>query len=1209
MDPAGIRELLLLRHYTCCPHPFERAARELPYKVRVYPVYASIPWLPLSERLTQRVSRASEGYAGLLQYDALIIAGIDLESCSERDIQHIRSAVERGLPIIVCGGLFGLGQSYRLWHDLEPVLPARVPAVQPAACADEIIAGGPHPLLDGLPRSFGRPRAVHPVEPASDARVLAAAGGRPILVASERFGGRQLMLAVADSAGMPWAAPDAATFFAHPFHPALVGQCLSWLMGARPPLRFEDLEVDEREADRTVVRVRAAQEVRLTGARCRLVLSAVDEGRLAAGGDCVAGEKVAESVRPIGELAQDERFEIRDPAPGASCGVYDVELRLEVDDPPPQRPAEAFAMAPPPRWSNWKGPAVDVRRFRVRFADRRRSRVFVPGCTSAVRAGDSWSVRVRHPAACEAGFEVTDPSGRSVGAARGAGMAAEHELAWRVPPLTDGDYAVAIRIRMADGSEEQFRRTLRIVAPPDPAAGFQLVGHFATGYSDEEELRGRVDDYLDAYGLDTISIGCMRSAGQMMDPDAEPADEVRRVRRLDAIVAGAGRNLWNDFDSPLSVLATHGASRTYAPTEPCVHAAGYGSAVRARIEPMLRLQEQRAGLISTEIIDEPHLYPSNVCRCDVCLRLYRERFGEEMPRWEDLAGDRTIRRWRFFEWLLDYTTRAFETTARVKRELAPALHLHHTAIDRLHTSDLVFNGMHRWARHGDELYMACYPWSYLNWRGGRELPHSQTHWISAWIRSLATRYDISWGVFMELWEHDVPNRRLPEYWSVGQFYALLAAGAIRLDTFLASFEAEVFGISFERLREFGREVNRIRPFFPLLAPSRRPQARMAFLNPWCQWVMDPQPLELPAGHEGYGYYRRYAFPFDRLYPNENRRMMAYELCTRAFPDLDQVEEQLFGESDERYDAVVVSDCRFLARRTMERIEALVRGGCVLVCDCDPDRDEAGASTGFLARLCRGKAESEGRLVPGLDYATYRAGEGRVVRLSRSIQEAYAEAVEGGRIGIRDRMEEGLRGLLAREGRHPRWSSSCADLDPGLRLLSGTGLVAVANVVPERRSGSVVLRDLPFEADVAVNLTTGEILELWVGRDSVRFDVGLDGYRGALVALFSSQPASLGLRLPAKPVAAGGEVRFEVELVTRDRRAAAGTFCLDVAVVDPDGRTHRALGGPLTATDGQGAIARTMPVNAACGDWTVTVRDPVFGLSAGGGFRVDGRGTP
>ena len=99
MDPAGIRELYLLRPYTRNPYQVEFACRGLPYKTRVHPVFSINPWLPLSEPLPQRVSRRSEGYAGWLQYDCAVLAGTDLQSASERDVRNVRSAVEAVRPL------------------------------------------------------------------------------------------------------------------------------------------------------------------------------------------------------------------------------------------------------------------------------------------------------------------------------------------------------------------------------------------------------------------------------------------------------------------------------------------------------------------------------------------------------------------------------------------------------------------------------------------------------------------------------------------------------------------------------------------------------------------------------------------------------------------------------------------------------------------------------------------------------------------------------------------------------------------------------------------------------------------------------------------------------------------------------------------------------------------------------------------------------
>lgn len=1202
MDPAGIREILLVRPHVHNPYQFELVTRGLPYKTRIRAHHSSIPWLPLSEPLPQRVSKQSESYAGYCQYDCMILAGTDLESCTERDIRNIRSAAERGLPILICGGIFGLGRSYRLWHDLEEVLPARIPACEPEACDGDVVRAASHPILSGLPSSFGKVASVHPTEPAHDAAVLLSANGRPVLMASERFGGRQLILAVADAGGFCWDGLESEGFYGHPFYPDLVRQALTWLMRVETPLGFDGLELEtglslDRPGEH-VFQVTARSDEAIEDARLCCRVYAVDEARLMSGGDTVRTTRLHEEVRPLKSPVQRESFRIEDPQPRRNSGLYEVELALEMDEPPRTPPQGSFAMAAPPEWTDWKGHAVAVRHFRLRFPDQRKTRLMIPGWKCTVEEDEVWSVRADAPEGSCLSLTVTDEQGLEVGRVEAETGPEPCELTWPSPPLVEGDYAAKLDVRLPDGTAEEHQFALKFVAPPDPNAGFQLVGHFRGDTAGEDELHERIRTCLDAFGLDTMSVGGMAQADEIWDcwVQRRPSLAARRTRWLDAAIASHRQNLWTDFDKRLIVLETHGASKVYAPTTPCVHRPGYEEVARADLTAALRLQASRAGLISTEIIDEPHLYPSNVCRCDLCQDLYRRRYDEPLPTWEELIGDQTSRRWHFFEWLEDYTTRAFAMTQKIKREVAPELHLHNVAIDRLFTSNVKFSGMHRWAEFGDELYMACYPWSYLCYRGRNQVPHSQTHWIAAWIRGLATHYGIPWGVFMEIWEHDVPNRWMPPYWSVGQFYALLAAGVTRLDTFILSFHSEVFGISDERLREFGFEVNKVRPFFPLLAQTQRPRARMAFINPWCQWVMDPQPHYLPPGHEGFGYYRRYAFPVDKLYPNENRRMLAYELFHRTFSDLDQVDEQLLCESPMDYQAIVVSDCRFLMRATMAKLSSFVESGGVLILDCVPERDETGTATDFYRQLTRNPPEESGIIVPGLNYRAFRVGEGSVLCFSASLQLAYGDALEAEREGIRERLERTVAGLLRQLSLTPRWETSCGDVDAALRLTDNACLVPVANLGPDERTARVTLRDLPFKPAFAANLTSGGFLEPNIDEDAVHFDVALGGYRGALFAFFASRPDRCELRLEQQSLSPGAALRYEVLLTIERGTAAAGTFLVNVTVTDGEGRIHHRLGGPLIVRNGAVQFEKRLPVNARPGKWSVAVQDPLIGLT-------------
>ncbi|MBI2190923.1 MAG: hypothetical protein HYU36_02925 [Planctomycetes bacterium] len=1200
MDPAGIREILLLRPYTENPFQFEACAERLPFKTRVASHYFNIPWLPFFEPLTQRVSDRSEGYAGWLQHDMAILAGVDLEAATERDIQHLRSALERGLPILVCGGGFGLGNSSRLWHDLEPALPARIPAVPPVSVEAEITVRQEHPALRGLPGSFGRALALHPVEPHGDSRVLLDASGRPVLVASERFGGRQLLLAVSDAEGLCSDPFHVEGFFGHPFYPDLVQGCLAWLMGVETPLRFEGLKLETGLALSSPgehrFRVRVARVGESPGGTLRCSVHALDEGRLASGGDAVRTTRVKEEARAITSACQEETFVLTDPLSGQHSGFYEVELGLEVEHPPASRLKTSFGMASPPDWSHWKGKTVEKRVFRLRFLDTRSARVTVHGRRMTLTRSGAWRIQVACGPAGEATLCVRDFRKKVVGevAARIAGPT---ELAWPIPALSPGDYEAELNVKANGRPAEHFRFALKAVSPPAPDSRFQVVGHSSIGRLNEEEIRGLVGTYLEGFGLDTLSHSYLGQAAKIWDSSLAWHEQPLSLRRgpwIDALVAAEGRNLWTDFDAPMILLATHGATQKYAPTTPCVHHPDYESAVRKALTPRLQTQAERAGLISTEIIDEPHIYPSNVCRCELCLRLYQERYGERMPGWDEIRGDQGLRRWRFFEWLEDYSTRAFEMSARIKKEVAPEMHLHNVAVDRLFSSHFMFNGMHRWARFGDEIYMACYPWSYLNYRGRKQMPHSQTHWIAAWLRGLAGHYGIPWGVFMEIWEHDAPNRWLPPFWPVGQFYALLAEGANRLDTFIMSFGAEVFGISDTRIREFGVEVKKVRPFLPLLARAQRPRGRLAFVNPWCEWVLNPQPHYLPPGHEGYGYYRRYALPFDRLYPNEKRRMLAYELFHRTFSDLEQVDEQLLAESPLDYAAVAVLDCTFLMRKTMKELLAYVEAGGCLILDGSPCRDETGQVTDFDTRLGSAKYLDSGVIVPGLSFRLSSCGKGRVLRFSRSLQDAYADAVEAEREGVRERLERTVAQLLAQLGLRARWSSSCGDIDAGIRLAHQACLVPVSNLSPHPRSAAIEVRELSFDPTFGVNLTQGDFIDFARSGHSLSFTSSLEGYHGALFGFFAARPDTCHVEMARRAFMPGEILEYEVHLRADEGLHADGTFLVEIIVRDSEGRLHPALGGTQFVTGGRLAMRQPLPLNAAPGRWTVRAEEPATG---------------
>lgn len=1209
MDPAGVRELLLVRPYSNNPYQIETVIPELAFKARARTHYSVHSWIPLHEPLTQRVSRASEGYAGYLQYDAMVLAGCDLASCSERDIQNMRSAVERGLPVMLIGGNYGLSRGHRHWHDLESALPGHVVPGESQACNATVQTAGAHPILNGLPRELGRVRSLSRIETAPDAVVLLEAEGQPVMVGSERCGGRQLILAVDKAEGLCTDPLADTGFYGHPFYGDLMRQSLSWMMKVHSPVRIEQIDLStglQTEGDQHRITVRVVRDDCVAeGIRLRWRVWALDEARLTSGGEARRTELVAEDVRSVTGSDQHETFTLDDPAPGRSSGVYDVSLCVEMDDPPKLVGVRSFAMATPPNSTPWRGTSVQTRSFRLRFTDRRRSRFFVPGWTCSIQTGDRWEAQVQpDEGPAEVALRIEDESGATIADLRESGAAAGScvTLAWQAPALTDGDYRACVQVARG-GCTEQFQMLLRKAAFNDPPRSFHLVSHLGHGTAADGQIEQCIEDYYERFGMDVLSTPGMGHAETLFDPASmrwqQPLD-VRRVRWLDAAVTAAGRLLWTDWNSKMVLLETHGFAESCNPTKPCVNDPGYREAVREYLETRLRLQSARTGLLSTEITDEPHYAPSNVCRCALCQELYQQRYGETMPEWEALIGDRSRRRWQFYEWMEEYTTRAFAVAYEARRELDPELRFHNVPIDRLFSSNFMYHAMHRWAAYGDELHMACYPWSYLNWRGGMHAPHSQTRFIAAYVRGMATHHDKRWGVFMELWEHDIPNRHLPVYWSVAQLYSLLAQGSNRLDTFYLSFGAEVFGISWPRLLEFGHEVKKIRPFFPLIGETERPRARLAFVHPYTHWIMEPAAHRLPPDHESYGFYRRYALPFDELYPHENRRLMAYELASRAFGDVDLVDEALMIEKDLDYSAMMISDCRFLLARAMDRIEAYVRDGGMLVLDCEPRFDEHGVDRGFIDRMTAGEEIERFAVIPGMICRVTSLGQGRVIKFSASLQWTFADTLDAGKTGWGDALVQALGRTLADGGARARWGSPVAAFDVGLRLCEGAALVAVANLLDGSHQGPVWLNDMPWPVSCAADLTNGGEIAFEQRDGRVVFDVALENYHGLLVGLFPGRPDMCEIKINGQP-RRDEPLDMQVRLYDGKGKNLMGDWPLQVQCIDPTGREQRCLGGSLIARRGVTAWNPVLPVNAPSGKWQVKICDPVLGIEAVSGF--------
>jgi len=211
----------------------------------------------------------------------------------------------------------------------------------------------------------------------------------------------------------------------------------------------------------------------------------------------------------------------------------------------------------------------------------RKARVVVPGRTCTLEEGKTWRCVFlnlppkqpsRSPTAPEPSSAAPKAAARSPGRFR-AGRRRLH----RRRDGTDSD------------GPETFKLALKAVAPPARDENFQIVGHFPGGASEADALK-HIRDCRDSFGFNTLSYGTLTQSGKLWDESLDWSAQptvLRRVRWTDAMAAAEGCNLWNDFDAPLVVLKTHGATKSYDPTVPCVHSPGYEEHVRQELTPAL----------------------------------------------------------------------------------------------------------------------------------------------------------------------------------------------------------------------------------------------------------------------------------------------------------------------------------------------------------------------------------------------------------------------------------------------------------------------------------------------------------------------------------------------------------------------------------------------------------------------------------------------
>jgi len=932
MDPEGVREVFLAEAGDESCYGIREALRALPFLCRFKQSYFHGVHLPLTYRLPKRLDTSLQQFTGLHAYDAIVLAGIDPVILDADDLLNLRAYVERGGGLMLIGGRHAFDNAQRGFGPLEAALPARpVPkttdgqreATGPKAADVRLCAG--HPIARGLSSDLGRAGVVQPLELAPHAQVVAQADARPVVVCGAPGAGRVVVIASFPAApggdvgtGPTSLARGHEAFFS-PGWRELTQQALTWLMG-----RDSDLVIERADVDRTALRLgesRAfALELRPEAPGpivARATLSLADEGWLAAGREPIWG-----GARDLPCRVEGRRIECELRA--EAKGLHRV--RIEVSG---------------PGWANVREAHVEVcQPDGITLSTRRRLYVTAPGKRLTFEVGSKGEPR-------ECTLRVLDFDGKEVFRASAQAPGA---VDFDVPMLEPGQYETVV-----EGDGEQARMRFEVV-PPLGRPGFTIVTTGVGGGTEE-----RVEETYEYYrsrGFNGFAARpCM---GQYDSPGA------RMGRYAEYLAQRDGYVMWGEYVGA-TLLKTHGLRKDEGEdaTRPCVLTPEFAQATRELLEAKHTAASDIPRMVSLEIIDEPHFYRGNVCRCEVCLERFEQTYGHPMPTWDEAIEARDQRTRNYFDWVVAYGTEAFRKGLEIWHSLPSGPMLHHVLCQigsgRYNARACIANDL-EWSPHADFCEFDCYNYMYGHWRCSDVLKFNEFHYMFGEWRALAHRNKQRVGFFVQVTDRDVPVAPYDPLRSSSEaLYSAIGGGAKYFHLMSKGPFTNSQNCREEKFDVFAEDVRRVQRAAPLLDRAEAPRSHLAMVYGHYDHIYRPAPLYLPPGYVGLGFYGREARPYDTeppLWPHDPAPFNTCELLFRAFGEVDVVFDGALAEGELRhYEAVMLPGIDYIPPEAAQAILRFVEQGGALICDRVPGHSTTGERLTLLDQLFAGRDET------------------------------------------------------------------------------------------------------------------------------------------------------------------------------------------------------------------------------------------------------------
>ena len=742
------------------------------------------------------------------------------------------------------------------------------------------------------------------------------------------------------------------------------------------------------------------------------------------------------------------------------------------------------------------------------------------------------------------------------------------EFTFDVPDLSKGEYHVVADLRRGDEVVSRGSRPFDVVDRLDLSTFYpvmSVVGGGGGHQADEELIRRRVDDLI-AHGFNVAAVHGVRSFKEWGDPPRKTAVN----SFCEAYAQTRDMALIYEYESYTNL-------RRDRPVEPCVHSAEYPRALRRRVEPYLQVGTAVPRLISIKVTDEPHAGPKVMDHCDDCRRAWRERFGTEMRKLEDIPQEDLVGRRQYIEFVRDYVAKGYRIGHRLKTEAdAPwDLLLTYCSPAYGYARDLARSqeDLLWWSATADRNDFDVYPYFYPV---SDKIVFLQAHFCMAQMRDVSRRLKKPWGFYVELDDRNYPVQINPVEASSECAMTAVAHGADYLNSFINRTFGTGNGARPARWDHLGKTLEQIRSAGPLLNVARPQRSRLALLLPYTHWQLS----------------RRAWAPH-----------YAYQLLLRSFGAADVVHEEVARrEGGFKCKALALLETDYLPDDIAVMIADFVEAGGILLCDRLPRFNQTGAPCKLPAELFAAPPVDE---KAELAAATKQVGKGQTVLYSRRLEEAYRAAVQGDDLDGRKALRAKINELLFAWGLRPSVLADDPEFDVGLRQAKNTVVLVAVNHHARETETGVTLFDPPARIGYLAD-ALGRQYEVEKVKGGVRFSLTVPARSGLILIGSQSRPAEYRLEVLTPTVKRGGQLRYRIVAITEDGSVCKGQFVPHVRVIDPRGqlRPRYAPGG--VTTDGVREITVPVAVNAPRGKWRIELSDRFTHLHVHGQFRTAGR---